>query len=165
MPAFTPSVSLSQSASGETIIVTDTSNYSDNTDGVTLGNIVSRVDSITDGLGNSIQVVIFGAGLLTATFQITKDYYLANQLTFTLANSSTRTGSDNFGAFNFYNNAAREVARKLRGCANTKLCNAAVKANLSYNEAVTALLFGVPSESQNAIDDANALINSEDCGC
>ncbi len=165
MPAFQPSVELSQSADGSTIVVTDTSNYTDNTDGVTLGNILSRVDTITDGLGNSIQVVVFGVGLLTSSFQITKDYYLSNQLTFTLADSSTKTGTDAFGAYNFYNNKAREVSRKLRGCANGKLCNAAVKANLAYNEAVTALLFGVPSEAQNAIDDANTLINSEDCGC
>jgi len=165
MPAFAPSVELSQSASGETVTITDTSNYSDNTDSVTLGNIISRVDTITDGLGNAIQVVTFGAGLLTASITVTKDYYLHNALAFTIPGPTVKTGTDNFLAANFYNNTAREVSRKLRCCNCKNLCNAAVKADLCYNEAVTATLFGVPSEAQNAIDDANSLINSEECGC
>lgn len=165
MPVFQPSVSLSQSADGATITVTDTSNYSNNSDNVSLGNILSRVDAIVDGLNNPVQTITFGVGALTATFPITKDYYLANSLVFTLADSSTRTGTENFLAANFYLNAAREVSRALRCCPNDKLCNNAVKADLAYNEAVTATLFLVPSEAQDAIDDANALISMEGCGC
>lgn len=163
---FIPSVSLSQSADGTTIIVTDTSNYATNTDGVTLLNIISRTDTIQDGLGNPIQVVNFSSGLLTSSFLITKDYYLNSALSFVVPGPTTVTGTDNFLASNFYSNAAREVARTLRTCSdNNKLCSSAVKADLAYNEAVTATLFGVPSEAQNAIDAANSLIALEDCGC
>lgn len=166
MAAFQPAVSLSQSADGSAVIITDISNYgSGNSEGVTLGNIISRVDTIEDGLGNALQTVTFGAGLLTAQITITKNYYLNNALTFTIPGPVVRTGTDNFLAANFYKNVAREVSRKLRCCDCTKLCNAAVKADLAYNEAATATAFGVPSEAQNAIDDANTLINSEDCGC
>lgn len=166
MAAFAASVELSQSADGSTITVTDTSNYSSNTDSVSLGNIISRVDTITDGLGNLIQTVTFGAGLLTASFAVTKDYYLHNVLAFTIPGPTVRTGTDNFLADNYYNNAAREVSRRLRCCDCTKLCNAAVKADLAHSEAVTATLFGVPSEAQYSIDAANLLITSEeDCGC
>lgn len=163
---FIPSVSLSQSADGSTVTITDTSPYSTNTEGVTLQNILSRQDTIVDGNNNPIQVVVFNGGSLTATITITKDYYLNNSLLFTLADSSTRTGVDNALMANFYLNAAREVSRTLRTCSgNNKLCNTAVKANLSYNEAVTATAFNVPSEAQNAIDDANTLINEEVCLC
>jgi len=162
---FQPAVSLAQSASGETVIITDISNYSTNTDGVTLGNIVSRLDTITDGLNNPIATVTFTPGLLTASITLTADSYLNNSLAFTIPGSTIKTGTDNFLAANFYNNQAREVSRKLRCCNCSKLCNAATKANLAYNEAVTATLFGVPSEAQNAIIDANSLINSEDCQC
>lgn len=165
MAAFTPSVSLQQSADGATVIITDTSNYSSNSDGVTLLNIVSRVDTIQDGLGNVIQTVTFGSGLLTATITITKDYYAVNNLTFTIAGGATRTAVDNTLLPNFYNNAAREVSRSLRSCNNCNLYTSAVKADLAYSEAQTAALFGVASEAQNAIDDANALIALEDCGC
>jgi len=165
MAVFQPSVSLSQSADGSTVIITDTSNYSDNTDGVTLGNIGSRIDTITDGLGNDIAVVTFAPSYLTAQITITKDYYLHNALVFTLQGGSQVTGTENALMDNFYNNAAREVSRKLRCCTCHKLCNAAVKADLAHSEAVTATLFDVPSEAQNAIDDANALINLEECGC
>lgn len=165
MPVFQPSVSLSQSAAGDTVTVTDDSNYSNNSDGVTLNNILSRVDTIVDGLNNPISVVVFEAGSLTATVTLTADAYMANSLLFTLADSSTRTGTENFLAANFYLNAAREVSRALRCCPNDKLCNNAVKADLAYNEAVTATLFGVPSEAQDAINDANSLIVMEGCGC
>lgn len=165
MPVFQPSVSLSQSADGGTITVTDTSNYSNNSDGVTLANILNRIDTIQDGLGNAVQVVVFGTGLLTASFTITKDYYLNSSLLFTLANSTTKTGIDNFLASNFYSNKAREVSRSLKCCSGNSLCNSAVKADLCYSEAITATLFNVASEAQNAIDNANSLIAVEDCGC
>lgn len=165
MASFQPAVTLQQSADGKTIVVTDVSNYSSNSDGVLLSNIVLRTDTIIDGLGNPIQMITFGAGLLTDSFPLVADAYLNNSLSFTLADSSVRTGTDNFLADNYYNNAAREVSRQLRCCNCTNLCNAAVKADLSHSEAVTATLFGVPSEAQNAINDANSLINSEDCNC
>lgn len=162
---FVPSVTLSQSASGDTVTVTDTSPYSTNTDGVTLGNIILRQDVVTDGLGNLINTVTFPAGELTTTFTITKDYYLNNALSFTIVGPTIKTGTDNYLAANFYNNATREVSRKLRCCNCSHLCNSAVKADLAYNEALTATMFNVPSEAQNAIDDANSLITSEECGC
>lgn len=162
---FVPAVSLSQSASGGIVTITDESPYSTNTDGVTLENIGARLDNVYDGLGNLIQAITFTPGQLTATLDIAKDYYLNNQLAFTLANSSVVTGVDNYLAANYYNNAAREVSRKLRCCNCHHLCNNAVKADLAYNEAVTATLFNVPSEAQNAIDDANSLINEEECSC
>ena len=165
MPVFTPSVSLSQSADGSTVIITDTSNYTDNSDGVTINNIISRVDVLQDGLGNVINTVTFGAGLLTATINITKDYYVSNNLTFTIPGPATRTAVDNTLLPNFYRNAAREVSRKLRCCNCNNLCNSAAKADLGYSEAVTAAEFGVASEAQYSIDDANSLINLEDCGC
>ena len=162
---FQPSVSLSQSASGETVVITDNSNYSTNTEGITLGNIGTRQDIITDGLGNAIQTIIFAPSSLTAEITVTKDYYLSNALDFTLGTGEHRTGLENALMNNFYNNSARDVSRKLRCCNCNKLCNAAVKADLANSEAVTATLFNVPSEAQNAIDDANTLINSEECGC
>jgi hypothetical protein len=165
MPVFQPSVSLSQSADGSIVVITDTSNYSDNSDSVTLGNIGERTDTITDGLGNDIETITFAPSSLTAEITITKDYYLHNVLSFTLAGGSVRTGTENALMDNFYNNVAREVSRKLRCCTCHKLCNAAVKADLAHSESVTATLFNVPSEAQNAIDDANTLINSEECGC
>lgn len=167
MAAFQPSVSLSQSPDGATITVTDTSNYDSNTDGVTLGNIISRTDTLYDGLNSTITSVVFTPGQLTATVTITKDYYINNALSFIIPGPITRTGVDNFLADNFYNNKAREVSRALRccDCGCDKLCTTATKANLAHKEAQTAFLFGVASESQNAIDDANSLINTEDCGC
>lgn len=165
MPAFQPSVSLSQSADGSMVVITDTSNYSSNTDGVTINNIISRVDTIQDGLGNPIIIVTFTPGSLTVSITIPKDYYLNNGLAFTIPGPTAKLGIDNYLAANYYRNAARDKARKLRCCDCSRLCNAAVKADLAYNEAVTATSFGVPSEAQNAIDAANLLINSEDCGC
>lgn len=165
MATFVPSVSLSQSADGATVIITDTSDYSGASEGVTLGNIVSRIDTIQDGLGNIIQTVTFGAGLLTATITITKDYYVSNNLTFTIAGGGVRSGLENTLLPNFYRNAAREVARSLRCCNSCNLCTSATKADLAYNEALTAAEFGVASEAQYAIDDANALIVLEECGC
>jgi hypothetical protein len=165
MAAFLPSVSLEQSADGSTVIITDVSNYSTNSDGVLLANIISRTDVIQDGLGNAIATVVFVPGSLTATVTITKDYYMNNTLSFVIPGPVTKIAIENFDAFNFYRNAAREVSRKLRCCNCNNLCNSAVKADLAFTEAETAYQFGVPSESQNAIDDANALINSEDCLC
>lgn len=163
---FQPAVSLSASADGSIVTVSDVSNYSTNSEGVLLSNILNRNDVIIDGLGNPIQTFNFSAGSLTYTFPVTKDYYLHNTLLFTLADTSTRSGIDNVLLANFYLNAAREVSRTLRTCGgNSKLCNSAVKANLAYNEAVTATSFDVPSEAQYAIDDANALINEEVCLC
>lgn len=166
MPApFAPAVTLSQSADGTAVIVTDTSNYASNSDSVTLLNIISRTVTSTDGLGNLINVFSFSPGLLTQTFTITKDYYLDNALSFVIPGPRTRTATVNSLLPNFYLNAAREVARSLRCCSNTLLCNNAVKADAAYNEAVTSTLFIVPSEAQNAIDDANSLISQEVCGC
>jgi hypothetical protein len=165
MAAFQPSVSLSQSADGGTITITDTSNYASNTDGVTINNIVSRTDVITDGNGDAVATVTFTPGQLTATTTITQDYYLSNALSFVIPGPSTRTGTDNYLAANFYLNAAREVSRKLRCCSCNNLCTASVKADLCYNEALTATLFGVPSEAEDAIEAANALIASEECSC
>lgn len=165
MAVFQPSVSLSQSADGSTVTISDISNYSSNSDSVTINNIGTRQDIITDGLGNLIATVIFTPLSLTASLSVTKDYYLSNALDFTLGSGEHRTGIENALMNNFYNNAAREVSRKLRCCTCNKLCNAAVKADLTNSEAITATLFDVPSEAQNAIDDANALINSEECGC
>lgn len=162
---FQAAVSLSQSADGSIITINDVSNYPTNTDGVTINNIISRTDAIYDGNNNLLDTVIFTAGSLTATISITKDYYLNNQLSFVIPGPATRTGIENALVANFYLNAAREVSRKMRCCNCSKLCNGAVKADLAYNEAVTATLFGVPSEAQSAIDDANALIAVEECGC
>lgn len=166
MATFQPSVTLAQSADGSLVVVTDASNYdSGNTEGVSLSNIISRTDVIQNGLGTVIATVTFGAGLLTASFPLTEDAYLNNSLSFVIPGPVTRTGTDNFLADNFYNNAAREVSRKLRCCNCNNLCNAATQANLAHKEAISATLFGVPSEAQNAITDANSLINSEDCSC
>lgn len=162
---FQPAVTLSQNASGDTVTVTDVSNYSTNTESITLNNIILRQDVVADGLGNLLITVTFPAGQLTTTFTITKDYYLNNALSFTIPGPIVRTGTDNYLAANYYLNAAREVSRKLRCCNCNNLCNSAVKANLAYNEAITATQFNIPSEAQYAIDDANALINSEECTC
>jgi len=160
MAAFQPASTLSQSADGKTVVLTDTSNYASNTDGVTINNIGVRSYVITDGNGDAITSGTFTGTTLTKTFSLTADAYLHTELSFILASSAVRTGSSNYLAENFYNSALVKVAKKLKcDCGCSALCDNTLKAMACKEAATFYYLYAFAENAQELITDANTLIN------
>lgn len=160
MPAFAPSSSLQQSADGATVVLTDTSNYSSNSDGVTIDNIGVRTYVITDGNGDAITNGTFAGVGLTKTFNLDADAYLHTALSFVLASSVVKTGSSNYLAENYYNSALVKIAKKLKcDCGCSDICDNTLKAMACKEAAVFYYLYGFAENAQEMITDANTLIN------
>jgi hypothetical protein len=160
MAAFAPASTLTQSADGKTVVITDTSNYEGNTDGVTIDNIGARSYAITDGNGDAITSGTFTGVTLTQTFNLDADAYLHTALSFTLASNVVRTGSNNYLAENYYNTGLVKIAKKLKcDCGCSDICDNTLKAMACKEAAVFYFLYGYAENAQEMITDANMLIN------
>jgi len=157
MEPFVPKVVITQSADGKTLTITDQSNFDTNTDGVSVGDISQFGISIFDKSSNLLQQL--NMNYPTATYAITRDLFLRFHLAY-VDGATTYQADVKFLSTQFYSIAERKVAAKIAcdcGC-NDLLCYPASKALQNKNAAITAFLTGDDVSAQQAIHDANTLI-------
>lgn len=160
MANFQPAAQFSFSADGLTGTLTDISNYSTNTSGVTPQNIGQRQATISDGNGNQLFILTFPANSSTVNFEVSKDYYLSAALAFTLANSAIIFAIVNYLSTRIYDSRLLALVAKFACQCDEQLTRNMVKSDLCKSSAEMAFLFNKPSVAQKLIDIANVLINA-----
>jgi len=161
MAAFQIASTLVQSATGTTVVITDTSNYSDNDSNIELADMGVRSYVVTDGNGDAIASGNFATNVLTDEFDLAADAYLHTELSFILPDTSIDTASNNYLATNYYNYQLVQVAKQLTcDCDCGDVCDNTVKAMACQQAAVFYYLYGFAANAQELITDANTLIQS-----
>lgn len=170
MAQFKVSGYFTPSADGKTLTLNDTSNYSNNDQGYTVGSMVSRNVQFLDSDGNVIASSAFTGTNLTLDLPVTKDIYVEADMNFATANGSLPTTIVDYVSTALYSIAQRNMALKLNcACASKgKLCDNMVKARECANAATSFNLVGDAGDAQKMIDAANAFLSEAtkcNCGC
>lgn len=156
---------ISQSADNTKVIFTDGSNYSTNTDGISLGSVASRSVVITDSLGAPVATVpmtLQTDGSYSGQQAITKDQYYSYQLTITLTNTTTKVGTATYVTTGFYNTSYLTIMQNKLGDCNCKggICSDLTWGMHNKNAAVGFGSKAMGLLSQQSIDAANSLLNN-----
>lgn len=154
MEPFLPFIKVTQSADAATLTLTDFSNYSTNTDGVTDDNVVNRTILVYDAY-NVLQGTISMLKDTPATFAITKDQELRFNLSWSLSSGDPFVNDVKFLSTAFYNNIQLSLAPQIKcSCPPPRLMEHMNKATEFYNAAIDAFILG---------DDISATLNITDC--
>lgn len=161
---FQPAVRVTQSDDCKYLIFTDSSNYTDNTQGITPDQIVSRSVAIYDAdnvLLETISLVLDAdSGEYIGQHVITKDIYTSSQLSFIGPGPVTYTGIDNYTSIGFYNKAFT-AAMNTNGCSCDTPDAACSDITWSQNNKRASVIFGsrgFGALSQTLIDRANTMV-------
>lgn len=167
MAVFSASGSVTVSPDGKTQTFHDDSNYSSNSDGILLTNILGRVLTVYNSDGSVFTTGSFNPTSLTYDVAVTFDKAFIYQLVVTIANSTTKTGTVTYLSTAFYNNTQRDLANKLNcTCTKNGLCSSMSKARELYYSAISSNLFGDNVSAQAEISAANTYLNQKtNCSC
>lgn len=171
---FAVKVKVVQSDDGLTLKIVDDSNYSDNTEGITKPDILTRSLVIKNAAGDTIDTVamdlIDDDGNYYAEHAITADVYRSLLPTFTIVGFEPRSGTDNFLSKRFYKNKyvayMATVCPGDCGCNKPTKCNELVWAERYCNAAIELASRYEALAAQEDITAANSLIDQlQTCNC
>lgn len=163
MATLLPDFTITSSADGKTLTVTDTSNYTTNDEGLVIADFASRVVTIVDSAGTAVTTIDL-ASSLTATYATEVDLWANATLTLTGSGEvATYTKNLIFPMSRITKNKYREVlAENGCGCHNKNVDYALMKADIFFRGAEIAEPAGEGIEWQTDIDSAYAFLDAVD---